>query len=112
MISRRHCSAPELLAWVPTVLMRWILLSGFSIIVFYDVTSFAALSIAALSCFTFFNYCFHMLLVAPGTSVKDSMLRNEELDKEINAHKDKTKLVKLASKWVFLVCPMLCVNEK
>lgn len=43
--------------------------------------------------------------------MKDSILRNEKLDKEINAHKDKTKLVKLVSKWVFLVCPMLCVNE-
>ena len=38
-----------------------------------------------------------MLLVAPGASVKDGILRNEELDKQINAHKDKTTLVKPVS---------------
>lgn len=53
-----------------------------------------------------------MLLVAPGASVKDGILRNEELDKQINAHKDKTTLVKPVSKRAFLICPMLSVNEK
>lgn len=41
------------------------------------------------------------MLVAPGASVKDGILRNEELGKQINAHKAKTTLVKPVSKWVF-----------
>lgn len=51
------------------------------------------------------------MLVAPCASVKDGILRNEELDKQINAHKAKTTLVKPVSKWAFLICPMLSVNE-